>query len=85
MQELEQILIIFAGVNSYLDDIPVELCRKFEADLYRFVDNAHPGLLNTLREKKQIDDSLKAEIIKVMDELKKQFSSEHLQSAAAKA
>jgi F-type H+-transporting ATPase subunit alpha len=81
----KQILIIFAGVNSYLDDIPVELCRKFEADLYRFVDNAHPALLNTLREKKQIDDSLKAEIIKVMDELKKQFSSEHLHAATAKA
>jgi F-type H+-transporting ATPase subunit alpha len=81
----KQILIIFAGVNAYLDDIPVELCRKFESDLYRFVDNAHPGLLNTLREKKQIDDGLKAEIIKVMDELKKQFSSEHLHPAAAKA
>jgi len=81
----KQILIIFAGVNSYLDDIPVELCRKFEADLYRFVDNAHPGLLNAVREKKQIDDGLKAEIIKVMDELKKQFSAEHLQAAAAKA
>ncbi len=79
----KQVLIIFAGGNSYLDDIPVELCRKFEEDLYRFVDNAHPELLQALREKKQIDDTLKVEIIKVMDEVKKQFSAEHQVMAAA--
>jgi F-type H+-transporting ATPase subunit alpha len=79
----KQVLIIFAGVNAYLDDIPVELCRKFESDLYHFLDNAHPELLNALREKKQIDDSLKAEITKVMDELKKRFMAEHQPSAAA--
>jgi F-type H+-transporting ATPase subunit alpha len=79
----KQVLIIFAGVNAYLDDIPVELCRKFESDLYHFLDNAHPGLLNALRERKQIDDSLKAEVTKVMDELKKRFMAEHQPSAAA--
>ena len=34
-------LIIFAGTNGYLDDLPVEQCRKFEDELYRFVENAH--------------------------------------------
>ena len=33
-----QILIIYAGTNAFLDDLPVEDCRKFEAELYRFVD-----------------------------------------------
>ena len=37
----KQIVIIFAGTNGYLDDLPVEQCRKFEEELYRFVDNAH--------------------------------------------
>jgi F-type H+/Na+-transporting ATPase subunit alpha len=81
----KQVLIIFAGVNSYLDDIPVEMCRKFEEELYRFVENAHPDLLQKLREKKQIDDGLKSEIVEVLDELKKQFAAEHLSAAAAKA
>ncbi len=39
----KQVLILFAGTNGYLDDLPVEQCRKFEEELYRFVDNAHPG------------------------------------------
>src|SRR5271156_3156588 len=37
----KQIMIIFAGTKGYLDDLPVEKCRKFEDELYRFVDNAH--------------------------------------------
>src|SRR3982075_3408487 len=57
-----QILIIYAGTNAFLDDLPVEDCRKFEAELYRFVDNAHPGLLAKIREQKALDDALKSEI-----------------------
>ena len=37
----KQIVIIFAGTKGFLDDLPVEQCRKFEEELYRFVDNAH--------------------------------------------
>src|SRR3989441_11852564 len=45
----KQVLIIFAGANAYLDDLPVEICRKFEEELYRYVDNGHPQILETLR------------------------------------
>src|SRR6202045_2568526 len=48
----KQVLIIFAATNAYLDDVPVELCRKFESELYKYVDNAQPKLLTDIREKK---------------------------------
>jgi F-type H+-transporting ATPase subunit alpha len=70
-----QILIIYAGVNGFLDDLPVEACRKFEAELYRFVDNAHPGLLAKIREKKALDDALKGEINSVLKEAKDRFKT----------
>jgi F-type H+-transporting ATPase subunit alpha len=76
-----QILIIYAGTNAFLDDLPVEECRKFEAELYRFVDNAHPGLLAKIREKKALDDALKAEINSVLKEAKERFKTA---AAAAK-
>jgi F-type H+-transporting ATPase subunit alpha len=68
-----QILIIYAGTNGMLDDLPVEQCRPFEAELYRFVDNAHPGLLAKIREKKTLDDALKGEINSVLREAKERF------------
>jgi len=55
----KQILIIYAGTNGLLDDLPVEQCRPFEESLSRFVENAHPGLLGEIREKKTLDDALK--------------------------
>jgi F-type H+/Na+-transporting ATPase subunit alpha len=69
----KQVLIIFAGTNAFLDDLPVESVRKFEAELYRFVENAHPQVLVDIREKKAIDDDLKARIIAVLKEFKDRF------------
>jgi len=71
----KQILIIYAGTSGVLDDMPVEACRKFEDELYRFVDNAHPGLLATIREKKTLDDDLKGQINSVLREVKERLAA----------
>jgi F-type H+/Na+-transporting ATPase subunit alpha len=69
----KQILIIFAGTSGALDDMPVEQIRQFEMELYKYVDTVNPGLLSTIMEKKILDDSLKAEMTKVIKECKEQF------------
>ncbi|MFI5105123.1 MAG: F0F1 ATP synthase subunit alpha, partial [Terriglobales bacterium] len=80
----KQILIIFAGTNGFLDDLPVEKIREFEAELYKYVDTANPKLQQTIMEKKTIDDALKADIQKTLTEFKQRFLSER-QLAGAKA
>ncbi len=72
----KQIFILFAGTNGYLDDLPVEQCRPFEEELYRFLDNVHPGVLAELREKKRIDDDLRARMHAVVKEFKERFVAE---------
>src|SRR5882724_9962052 len=42
----KQILSIFAGVNAFIDDMPLEKIRPFEAELQRFIENAHPKILS---------------------------------------
>jgi len=69
----KQILIIFAGTSGVLDDMPVDQVREFEKDLYKYVDATNPGLLNTIMEKKILDDNLKAEMSRVVKEAKQQF------------
>ena len=69
----KQVLIIYAGSIGALDDLPVERCRPFEAELYKFVENAHPGILNGIREKKTLDDALKNEMNTAIKECKAQF------------
>jgi F-type H+/Na+-transporting ATPase subunit alpha len=72
----KQILIIFAGTKGYLDDLPVESCRKFEEGLYAFVDNAHRGLYEEIRTKKALDDVLRTKVVAVIDEFKARFVAE---------
>src|SRR5580658_8560626 len=58
----KQVLIIYAATNGVLDDLPLEQCRAFETELYTFVENGHPGVLQGIREKKALDDDLKAKM-----------------------
>ncbi len=72
----KQVLIVYAGTNGFLDDIEVHRIRAFEMELYKFVENAHPGLLPKIREKKILDDALKGEIGNVLKEFKERFGTE---------
>ncbi len=73
----KQILSIFAGTNGLLDELPVESIRKFEEELHRFVENSYPNILPAIRDKKNIDDALKAEMIKAIGDAKKRFLAEN--------
>jgi F-type H+-transporting ATPase subunit alpha len=69
----KQIVIIFAGTKGYLDDLPVEQCRKFEEGLYKFVDNSNRALWDEIRTKKALDDALRAKVTAVIEEFKARF------------
>jgi F-type H+/Na+-transporting ATPase subunit alpha len=71
----KQVLIIFAASNKYLDDLPVSECRRFELELYPFLETNYNGLLKSLREKKAFDDAIKAEAKKALDEFTEQFKA----------
>ncbi|MGA3028439.1 MAG: F0F1 ATP synthase subunit alpha [Bryobacteraceae bacterium] len=79
----KQILVIFAGTNAYLDDLPVELCRTFETELYQFADNGHPEILSEIREKKIISDDLRKRMHDMLKEFKPRFVAEHVKTAKA--
>ena len=70
MDVLEQVLIIWAVSNGMADDIVVEDLKRFEIELTKFAEEAHPGVLNTLREKKSIDDDLKAKMKEAVEDFK---------------
>jgi F-type H+-transporting ATPase subunit alpha len=79
----KQIVIIFAGTNGYVDDLPASQCGAFERALYDFLDTSQAGLLQSIREKKTLDDALRNELHKVLKEFKQHFTAEHAASASA--
>jgi F-type H+/Na+-transporting ATPase subunit alpha len=83
----KQIVLIFAATNRYLDTVAVEDCGRYERELYAFVETNHDGLLKMIREKKAIDDAVRAEMIMALDAFKERFqatvNSEPTAAAAA--
>ena len=69
----KQIVTIYAGTNGFLDDLEVPECRPFEETLYKFLDTSYPEVLKKIREKKAIDDDIKAELKKALTAAKEQF------------
>ena len=75
MEVEKQVFVIWTATNGHIDDVPVDQVRRFEAELLRFIENSRPDLLNTIREKKAIDDNLKAEMTEAVRDFKESFDS----------
>jgi F-type H+-transporting ATPase subunit alpha len=69
----KQVLIIYAGSIGVLDDLPLDQVRDFETELYKFVENAQPGILSGIREKKELTDELKSKMNAALKEFKDKF------------
>jgi F-type H+/Na+-transporting ATPase subunit alpha len=54
----EQVVVIYAGVNGYLDPLPVNKVRDFEDGLLRFIRESHADILDSIRTEKQISDAV---------------------------
>jgi F-type H+/Na+-transporting ATPase subunit alpha len=73
----KQVVIIYAGTTGLLDDLAVEQIRPFEAELNRFMDTSQTALLQEIREKKALDDQVKAKLNTMLKEFKERFVSQH--------
>ncbi len=65
----KQVLIYFALINGYVDNVPVEKVREFEAGLYKYSDTSSE-LAKLINEKKDIDDEVDAQMRKVIENFK---------------
>jgi F-type H+-transporting ATPase subunit alpha len=72
----KQVVIIFAGVNGYLDDIPVDKVRQFEAQLHLALDSSYAGFVKLLNERKVLADDVKAALKELLTEFKRTFKPE---------
>ena len=78
----QQVVSIWAGTKGHLDDISLDQVKKFESGLLTFIENAHSGLLEKLRERKKIDDEIEGELRAAVTEFKDRFTAEaHTASA----
>ncbi|MDQ3633625.1 MAG: F0F1 ATP synthase subunit alpha [Acidobacteriota bacterium] len=70
MEVENQVLIIWSATNGYVDDVEVEDLARFERELFDFMANSNPATMQTLRDKKKIDDDLTAELKEAIGDFK---------------
>ncbi|WP_334082959.1 F0F1 ATP synthase subunit alpha [Helicobacter typhlonius] len=71
----KQVIIIYAGANGLLDDIPANKVVAFEADLYPFLEAKYPKILENISAKKALDKDIEAELNKALEEFKINFGA----------
>jgi F-type H+-transporting ATPase subunit alpha len=71
----KQVLILYVATSGPLDGVPVNEARRFESELLQFVETNYPSILKSIREKKALDDAIRAEIKKAVDAFKERFTA----------
>ncbi len=69
----EQVVVLFAGVNGYLDDLSVDQVGAFEQGVLATFRNDHKAILDDIATKKALDDDLNGRIKSALDDFAKGF------------
>ena len=67
LQMEEQVCVIYAGVNGYLDGLPVNRVKAFENGLLEVLHGKHAKLLEAIRTSKDLSDESAAELKSTVD------------------
>jgi F-type H+-transporting ATPase subunit alpha len=70
----EQVAVIYAGVNGYLDPLPVDRVRAFEDGLLGTLRSRHPEIMESIRTSRDLSDDTGAKLTDVVQTFAKSFS-----------
>src|SRR3982074_1571909 len=71
----KQVLSIYVATSGLMDAIPVNEVRRFESELLQFVETSQPQILKNIREKKALDDAIRADIKKAVEAFRERFTA----------
>ena len=69
----KQILIIYAGTNGFVDELPLTALKKYEQEIYAFIEAKHPDIYDDILKKRELDSDLRAKMNRALEEFKGGF------------
>ena len=70
-----QVIIIYAVVNNYLKDIPINQIAEYQVELFELIDNSYPDIIKSIFETKELTKENEAALKSVLEG----FSSKYMQ------
>ncbi len=65
----KQVVAYYSLINGFMDNVPVEKIREFEAGLYKYAD-LNDAVLKAINEKKELDETIEGQIKKLLEDYK---------------
>lgn len=72
----KQVMIIYAAVNGFLDEYPVSLIKRYEEELYQYMEDNHPEVGKSILGKKVIDDEIAEKLDNALNDFKGRFATQ---------
>ena len=72
----EQVAVIYAGVNGYLDRMPLGSVREFEDKLLSTMRTKHSDVLDAIRSSNDLSKESEAKLKSVVEEVAKGYQTE---------
>ncbi|MFC2013158.1 F0F1 ATP synthase subunit alpha [Chloroflexota bacterium] len=70
----KQVVILFAAINGYIDEVPLEKVAEFETGLHGFMEANHPEIIKSLAKEKEISPDTEKKLREAIAEFKPGFS-----------
>ena len=80
----EQVAVIYAGTQGFLDKVPVARVREWEAGFVRFLKSEQKELLDAIEKQKALDDPLFEQLKAAISTFNHQFGVEGAKAAPDK-
>ena len=69
----KQVAIVYAGTQGLLDEVAVPDVRAYETEFHRFMESRFGNVLQSIRDKKNLDDEIKKALGAAIKEFNEQF------------
>lgn len=76
MDVIDQVAVIFTGINGYLDDMDLDIVRDFEEFYLKTLHSDYKELVDKLEENKKFNDELEDEFHNAVKEIKEKFKED---------
>ena len=74
LQVEEQVCVIYAGTQGYLDKLPKDRVQEFEAEWVRKLHADHADILKSIRESGKLEDDVAKKLNEALDAFSKNFA-----------
>ena len=69
----EQVMIIYAATNGFLDEVPVDRASRWEEEFHRFMKASHPEIGQKIVETRLLEEDTENALVKAIGEFQDQF------------